>query len=147
MLWKVTFPRKQTQKEFCGPEVYLGAGIWIHTCEGGEEGWGSKGRWALVQSQGRCQPAPTRTLEQDGSQSFLEWGPGGWLLYCIMEQSSDMPGLGAIPRGWEGGWAVSSQLPALSAAREMSDSVLKSRGLGGTPVSNIYSNMEFGFSV
>lgn len=66
-----------------------------------------------------------------------------------MEQSSDVPGLGAIPRAgfWgsgEGGWTMSCQTPGLSAAGGMSDSVLKPGGLSGTPVS---TNMEFRFSV
>lgn len=43
--------------------------------------------------------------------------------------------------------AVNCQPPALSAAGEMSDSVLKVEGLGGILVSTIYSNTEFRVSV
>lgn len=68
MLWQVTFPGKQTRK-FCGPEVFLGVVLGCLLL--GEEGWGGKGRWALVQSKYKPQLTPQGALELNGLQKGL----------------------------------------------------------------------------
>lgn len=146
MLWEVIFLKKQTQKELW-TSVYLGVliecipmreGRKVGAAKEGELQWSHKGDLSQ----------PHEDLWSWMACRVVSYGING-AGFCTPEWSSHWiyPGIRAIPRRVDAEWgsAVSCQPPALSAAKEMNDSVLKLRDPGGTPVFTIYSNMEFKF--
>lgn len=101
MLWRVTFPRKQTQKEFWGPDVYMGVAVVVLEYTPDERGGklGQQGKVGFSAVTVETSADPQRALELDVLQSCPEWGQWGWILSRIMEQSLDVAWVESNPRG------------------------------------------------
>lgn len=132
---------------FCAPKVRLGCCIRIPAVGEEKKRGGTEGKWGGMQSQQRPQPTSLGALELAGLWRCLEWNQLVCLLSPRMEwflvlawETSDL---------WLGCSGPSCKLLATSSFSSWrnDDSVLKVGGLSGKPVSTIYFDMEFRFSV